>query len=103
MIHVVGNAAIDTIFRVDRFPLPGETIVAGALAEDLGGKGAKVIATVSRDYRELPLLVGGTHGKGRTLAWTSDVGPHWLPQSFVDWPGYAVLWRNMLRWLAKRV
>ena len=19
--------------------------------------------------------------------WTSDIGPHWRPQSFVDWPG----------------
>ena len=48
MIHVVGNAAIDTIFRVDRFPLPGETIVAGALAEDLGGKGANQAVIIAR-------------------------------------------------------
>ena len=40
MIHVIGNAAIDTILHADRFPRPGETIVARELAEDLGGKGA---------------------------------------------------------------
>ena len=28
--------------------------------------------------------------------WTSDIGPHWRPQSFVDWPGYARLWTNLL-------
>ena len=28
MIHVIGNAAIDTILHIDRFPRPGETIVA---------------------------------------------------------------------------
>lgn len=47
-----------------------------------------------------PLLVTGRYGAGRTLAWTSDVGPHWVPQPFVDWPGYARLWRQCLAWLA---
>lgn len=31
-----------------------------------------------------PLLVLGTHGKGRTGAFTSDVAPHWVG-GFVDW------------------
>lgn len=48
MIHVVGNAAIDTIFRVDRFPLPGETIVARAVREDLGGKGVNQAVAAAR-------------------------------------------------------
>jgi len=47
-----------------------------------------------------PLLVAGTHGKGRTLVWTSDIGPHWLPNAFSDWPGYARLWRRAFLWLA---
>ena len=46
-----------------------------------------------------PLLVAGTHGKGRTLAWTSDIGPHWVPDAFVAWDGYARLWRQALDWL----
>ena len=50
-----------------------------------------------------PLLVTGQHGKGRTLAWTSDIGPHWLPDSFVKWPGYAKLWRNALAWVTAGV
>ena len=39
------------------------------------------------------------YGQGRTLAWTSDIGPHWLPQAFVDWEGYARLWRQALAWV----
>lgn len=46
-----------------------------------------------------PLLAIGRHGQGRTLAWTSDIGPHWLPESFVAWAGYARLWRQALQWL----
>jgi uncharacterized membrane protein len=46
-----------------------------------------------------PLLAVGTHGRGRSVAWTSDIGPHWLPDSFVAWPGYARLWRQSLAWL----
>ena len=60
--------------------------------------GAEVIATVSAEYGSLPLLVTGTYGKGRTLAWTSDIGPHWLPPEFGAWEGYGKLWRAALTW-----
>jgi uncharacterized membrane protein len=62
--------------------------------------GAAVLATVSEEYGEMPLLVAGAFGKGRTLAWTSDIGPHWLPPEFAAWEGYARLWRQALAWLA---
>ncbi|KAB2866908.1 MAG: ribokinase [Bauldia sp.] len=48
MIHVVGNAAIDTIYRVERFPLPGETIIANGMTEDIGGKGANQAIVAAR-------------------------------------------------------
>jgi uncharacterized membrane protein len=60
--------------------------------------GAEVLATVSTDYGSLPLLVAGAYGKGRTVAWTSDVGPHWLPQTFIAWDGYKTLFEQMLAW-----
>jgi uncharacterized membrane protein len=60
--------------------------------------GAEVLATVSSEYGSLPLLVTGRHGKGRTLAWTSDVGPHWLPPEFIAWAGYKTLFEQMLAW-----
>ena len=47
-----------------------------------------------------PLLAVRIVGKGRTLAWTSDIGPHWCPEPFVTWEGYARLWLQALAWLA---
>jgi uncharacterized membrane protein len=64
--------------------------------------GAEVLATVSSDYGSLPLLVTGRYGEGRTIAWTSDVGPHWLPQPFIAWPGYKTLFANMLDWATSK-
>ena len=61
--------------------------------------GSALLATASADYGEKPLLVAGAFGKGRTLAWTSDIGPHWLPPEFANWPGYERLWRQSLEWL----
>src|SRR5579864_4186949 len=48
MIHVIGNAAVDSVVRVDRFPRPGETIVAHGASEDLGGKGANQAIAAAR-------------------------------------------------------
>jgi ribokinase len=73
MIHVVGNAAIDTIIRVDRFPEPGETIVARSGSDDLGGKGtnqAIVMARCGQDVRLVAAVGDDDAGKRvrRTLA-----------------------------------
>ena len=59
--------------------------------------GATLIATVPETGH--PLLVAGTHGRGRTLAWTSDMSSHWLPPDFSAWDGNARLWTNCLDWL----
>jgi ribokinase len=48
MIHVIGNAAVDSVIRVDRFPRPGETMVALGASEDLGGKGANQAIVAAR-------------------------------------------------------
>jgi uncharacterized membrane protein len=61
--------------------------------------GATLLATTSAEYGEKPLLIAGVFGRGRTLAWTSDIGPHWLPNDFAAWSGYARLWRQALGWL----
>lgn len=47
-VHVVGNACIDTTFRLGRFPLPGETLNASTVSEGLGGKGANQAVAASR-------------------------------------------------------
>lgn len=59
----------------------------------------EVIARLPADQGGHPLLVVGRHGEGRTMAWTSDIGPHWLPTPFVEWPGYRRLWLQALDWL----
>jgi ribokinase len=48
MIHVIGNVAVDSVIRVERFPRPGETIVALGGSEDLGGKGANQAVVAAR-------------------------------------------------------
>lgn len=64
--------------------------------------GAKVIARLPADQGGHPLLVLGQHGQGRTAAWTSDIGPHWLSPAFCEWEGYGRLWTNLLGWLTTR-
>jgi uncharacterized membrane protein len=60
--------------------------------------GAAVVATVGAD----PLIVAGAFHKGRAIAFASDCGPHWAPPAFVEWAGYAPLWRQMVEWAAGR-
>ncbi|MCA3448461.1 MAG: cytoplasmic protein [Rhodobacter sp.] len=61
---------------------------------------AQVLARIPEDQGGHPLLVLGGAGKGRTAAWTSDIGPHWLSPAFCAWEGYGRLWKNLLGWLA---
>jgi uncharacterized membrane protein len=49
-----------------------------------------------------PLLVIGEHGRGRTLAWTSDIAPHWCPEPFTSWEGYTRLWNQAVSWLCRQ-
>jgi uncharacterized membrane protein len=49
-----------------------------------------------------PLLAVASRGAGRTMVWTSDIGPHWLPKTFSDWPSYPRFWQQAFAWLAKR-
>jgi uncharacterized membrane protein len=51
---------------------------------------------------EAPLLVIGEHGKGRVVAFTTDIGPHWCPSEFAEWEGYGFLWKNMIEWVSSK-
>lgn len=61
---------------------------------------AEILARLPEEHGGHPLLVLGLHGKGRTAAWSSDIGPHWLSPDFCAWNGYATLWKNLIDWLA---
>jgi uncharacterized membrane protein len=56
-------------------------------------------ATLVARVGEHPLLAVREVGQGRTLVWTSDIGPHWCPEPFVTWEGYGKLWLQALAWL----
>jgi uncharacterized membrane protein len=62
--------------------------------------GVRLLARAPQDQGGHPLLVAGTYGRGRTVAWTSDIGPHWVSAAFADWTGFTRLWRQILGWLA---
>ena len=62
---------------------------------------AQVLARLPAQEGSHPLLVTGEYGVGRSVAWMSDIGPHWLPTRFVRWPGYARLWTNILGWVSQ--
>ncbi|MBH0238953.1 glutamine amidotransferase [Methylobrevis albus] len=64
--------------------------------------GVEVLARLPAEEGGHPLLVTGSYGAGRTLAWTSDVGPHWVPNEFVQWEGYARLWNNVADWVSRQ-
>ncbi len=88
-----------------RVRLPDHTIAAGLPATwpDLLGynrvspkAGADLVVAVGDD----PLIVAGTHGGGRGVAFTSDCGPHWCPPPFVAWDGYAPMWQQLVGWVS---
>ncbi|MBC2637902.1 MULTISPECIES: glutamine amidotransferase [unclassified Rhodococcus (in: high G+C Gram-positive bacteria)] len=61
---------------------------------------AKSDATVVARFGEDPLLVVGTAGVGRTVAFASDLAPHWAPPEFVQWQHYQALWTSIVNWAA---
>lgn len=58
----------------------------------------EVVAKVGDDV----LIAAGGFGKGRSVAFTSDCGPHWAPPGFVEWEGYAPLWNQIVNWTTGR-
>lgn len=61
---------------------------------------AKPDATVLATVDSRPLLAVRTEGAGRTLAFASDISPHWAPTEFLEWDGYRRLFDQAVTWLA---
>jgi uncharacterized membrane protein len=59
----------------------------------------KLLAEVSYRGRQFPLLAIRSIGQGRTLAFMTDIGPHWMSHQFLESPTYKQLMRAMLNWL----
>ena len=60
---------------------------------------AQVVATVDDDV----LIATAEYGAGRSLVWTSDIGPHWCPVEFAKWEGFDPLMGAMVRWLQRKI
>ncbi len=53
---VVGNACLDVTYHLDRLPKPGETLIAQAVATDLGGKGLNQAVAARRAGADVRLI-----------------------------------------------
>jgi uncharacterized membrane protein len=62
-------------------------------------RNAKVLAVLKETQD--PLIVVWTFGKGRALAFASDIAPHW-GAGFQEWKFYEQFWKQTLDWLGSR-
>lgn len=53
-------------------------------------------------YNNDPLIATCSSGKGRSIVFTSDVGPHWAG-NFLEWPDYAKFWQRIALWCAGKL
>jgi uncharacterized membrane protein len=88
---------------VASFDAPEHPVLGGTPAEWPALLGynrvvAKPDATVVARHDGDPLLVLGTAGSGRAVAFASDLAPHWAPPEFVGWPHYRQFWAAVLEW-----
>ncbi|TCM50808.1 ribokinase [Rhizobium sp. PP-F2F-G48] len=68
-VHVVGNACIDTTFRLPRFAVAGETLNASSHSQGLGGKGANQAVAAARTGANVALWTAiGRDGDGRRIS-----------------------------------
>ncbi len=58
---------------------------------------AELLAKVGEDA----FLAVGEYGRGRTMAFASDLAPHW-GCDFVRWAGYPLFWHQSIQWVARR-
>lgn len=61
--------------------------------------GAALVATIGEDV----LIATAEYGQGRSLVWTTDIGPHWCPLELSRWEGFEPLMAAMIRWLRREI
>ena len=64
-------------------------------------KGCHTIISTPKSVGGHPLLALGNFGSGKTMVWTSDIGPHWVSKEFLAWQGYKALWNQIMKWLVQ--
>ena len=66
----------------------------------LGGAAPEQVLLCRHRGREHPLLACQQYGNGRSIAWMTDIGPHWLSRSFLNWQYYGRFMTNMVSWVS---
>ncbi|MBB4440020.1 MULTISPECIES: glutamine amidotransferase [Rhizobium] len=97
VIHEIGHSILAGV------PSPIPCLLGMNRVAARGGTETKTLIHCRHRTGQMPLLSVRDYGAGRTLAWTTDIGPHWLSQEFMRWPGYDLLMANMIRWLAREI
>ncbi|WP_352573860.1 glutamine amidotransferase [Mesorhizobium australicum] len=69
------------IFAGVEGPLP--TILGMNKLDFRNDGSSRLLATCNIGGSDWPLLAARNHGRARTLAWATDIGPHWLSQDFL--------------------
>ena len=82
-VVVVGNATVDVVQRVDRFPHAGETLLCGAMVVCAGGKGLNQAIAAARTTAPTLLsapLAADANGEllARTVAAEAGLATDWL-------------------------
>ena len=62
-------------------------------------RGAQADLVIPRDDRRAPLLASWRFGKGKSVAFTSDLEGRWT-RSWVPWGGLQGFWGQILEWLS---
>jgi uncharacterized membrane protein len=50
-----------------------------------------------------PILVVGTYGEGRAVAFAPDAAPHGATPEFLEWEFFDTFWQRVVRWVAGRI
>jgi len=58
-------------------------------------------ATLIAKCAEDPFIAVHSYGNGRTMAFASDIAPHWGAE-FIKWEYYSPFWYQSVKWIAKR-
>jgi hypothetical protein len=62
-------------------------------------KGAHADLIIPRDDRRAPLLASWRYGKGKSVAFTSDLEGRWT-RNWIPWTGLQGFWGRILEWLS---
>jgi hypothetical protein len=62
-------------------------------------RGAQADLVIPRDDRRPPLLASWRYGKGKSVAFTSDLEGRWT-RSWIAWGGLEGFWDHILEWLS---